>query len=87
MRHNVGLRKLGRTSAPRRALPRHPATAFFRHAPLRPTPPTLMKTRAVQTDQTVNRVAGAVTTPRAIVTRSWLRSLVVLLPGRSCRVS
>jgi len=45
MRHNVGLRKLGRTSAHRRALLRNLATDFFRHERLRTTLPKAKELR------------------------------------------
>lgn len=47
MRHNVGLRKLGRTSAHRRALLRNLATDLFRHERLRTTLPKARELRPV----------------------------------------
>ena len=45
MRHNVGLRKLGRTSAHRRALLRNLTTALFRHERIRTTLPKAKEMR------------------------------------------
>jgi large subunit ribosomal protein L17 len=47
MRHNVGLRKLGRTSAHRRALLRNLATDLFRHERLKTTLPKARELRPV----------------------------------------
>jgi large subunit ribosomal protein L17 len=47
MRHNVGLRKLGRTSAHRRALLRNLATDLFRHERLKTTQPKARELRPV----------------------------------------
>ena len=45
MRHNVGLRKLGRTSSHRRALLRNLTTALFRHERIRTTLPKARELR------------------------------------------
>jgi large subunit ribosomal protein L17 len=45
MRHNVGLRKLGRTSSHRRALLRNLTTALFRHERIRTTLPKAKELR------------------------------------------
>ncbi|HXH27642.1 MAG TPA: 50S ribosomal protein L17, partial [Candidatus Polarisedimenticolia bacterium] len=47
MRHNVGLRKLGRTSSHRRALLRNLATSLFRHERIRTTVPKAKELRPV----------------------------------------
>ena len=47
MRHNVGLRKLGRTSSHRRALLRNLATDLFRHERLKTTLPKARELRPV----------------------------------------
>ena len=47
MRHNIGLRKLGRTSGHRRALLRNLATALFRHERIRTTLPKARELRPV----------------------------------------
>lgn len=46
MRHNVGLRKLGRTSSHRRALLRNLATSLFRHERVRTTLPKAKELRS-----------------------------------------
>ena len=45
MRHNVGLRKLGRTSSHRRALLRNLTTSLFRHERIRTTVPKAKELR------------------------------------------
>src|SRR6266704_2178447 len=52
MRHNVGYRKLGRTSGHRRALLRNLATDLFRHERLKTTLPKARELRQI-TDKTV----------------------------------